>query len=1323
MALAAYFILDHSIKDRLDTSHIINISGKQRALSQQIAFHSLQLSLASPEEETAIRQRLRELIIGMENSHNTLLHGGDTENHHDSHDGHSHSNHKYDITRIENVSPELQKIYFDPPFQLEKKLHDYLVHAKKLVDTPTIELLSNNENLEYILANRQNIFSALDKAVAQYELESEQRIETFQKIQQIVLVSILAILLFEVIFIFRPVMRNMVRRTREQKLRENVLAAANDANSIDETFTYCLEEICRYTSWPVGHIYVYDKKEEMLVSSGNWHIVGEGFEEFRRITEETSFTSGVGLPGRVLQRREPVWIIDVSKDKNFPRNKFLKNLPVKGAFAFPFFSGKNVIAVAEFFTTGAKCPDAYIMSLVDYIGVHISRVMEHAGHTRMLEEEVERRTGDFVEESRRSQLLYEIVTTTNDADTVEESIQECVTQICRYADWPVGHAYIYRDERNLLEPGNLWYCKDDMDIAGFRENTASQEFHPGEGLPGMILETGEAFTSNDFFENGNFPRAVSARENSLQSCFAFPITVNDKVEVVLEFFDNKDIEASDELMKLMSTIGAQLGAVIKRKQARMETEKARDDAEIATRSKSEFLANMSHELRTPLNSMLILAENLAENPESNLTEEQVEDASVILGSGRDLLTLINEILDLAKVESGKMAVNVDDIRLAELGETVRRNFAAIAERKQLFFNVEVAEGVPEIIRSDKMRIEQIMRNLISNAMKFTHEGGITLKISRPASDMEFFSSDLQADSTIAFAVSDTGIGIPKEKLGAIFESFQQADGSTSRKYGGTGLGLSISREFSQLLGGEVGVESQENEGSTFTLYLPEEIEVEEQQVDEEDKQQVDYSLLERILNQVPLATSHITDDKEEVQVGDDLLLIVEDDMKFAKILREAIHARGMKCLVAEKGMAGLQLVSMYKPKAIILDIELPDITGMELFELIQQDPEVAKTPVYFMSIHDEKVKAISSGAIGYLTKPVSKEQLDMALNKIEAMSFNAVEKMLIVEDDPSSASIIAVLAEKHGIEVIAATTAKDALAELKNNKFDCAVLDVVLPDMNGIELLEVASSDDEIKLPPLIVYSGREVSEEELTKISSYTDTFIQKNGESAEHIIEKMFETVNNATRKLDDKPVAKSKGKKQPNIVRENRKAMLVERNFPVQEMVSGSTKQDDTVAESAVESDNEGWEEIREEAVSTPSVAEGSDDNIDGRFSDKKVLLVDDDIRNIYAVSKMLKRMGSKVLIADNGKKALDLLAENGNVEIVLMDIMMPIMDGYQAIEAIRKQEQFESLPVIAVTAKAMKEDQEKCMLIGASDYLSKPLGKDKLVEVMEKWLKAA
>lgn len=767
----------------------------------------------------------------------------------------------------------------------------------------------------------------------------------------------------------------------------------------------------------------------------------------------------------------------------------------------------------------------------------------------------------------------------------------------------------------------------------------------------------------------------------------------DNLEELVKTRTHELIEAKEQKERILEKANRELEDKVKERTQDLET--AKEQAELASKSKSEFLSNISHELRTPLNSLLILANTLKKNKEQNLTDKQIEMANIIHRSGSDLLSLINEILDLAKIEAGKISIFVEHFTLRSLKDNMLQYFNPIAKDRNLAFSVDIDDVLPDTLFSDQQRIEQIIRNLLSNAFKFTHEGSITLSIYEPM-NLETIMPECNTDSPmVAFAIKDTGIGISDEKKKLIFSAFQQADGSTSRKYGGTGLGLSISKEFSQLLGGCVTVESTEGKGSCFTLYLPQQapLDSDTSTIMEEQTTNVMEDVVplqsqpqpqpkpKPQLQPVPVPLDIVEDDLNTISPEDSVILVIEDDIKFLNILLEIIRSKGHKCLAATDGITGLQLASTHKPDAIIVDITLPGLNGLEIMDRLNDNNITAHIPVYVTSVHEETIKATEKGAVGYLTKPVTEQQLDNAIAKIEDLIKKPVHSLLIIEDNQKLCKVMQDFMEERHIHAYTSSTGEEALGIVEAHSIDCILLDIRLPGISGVEFLEKLMHDKDIIHLPIIAYSGKSITQEECQKLKQYAVSFIQNNGDSPEEIIQHLFQEVT------------------------EQIKSQNQEQNIHT-DSLNSTDHIDSTPAEIP-----------KHKPEKTPLNIEFS---YEYKFKGRKILLVDDDMRNIFALTTIFEAEDAEIVTAKNGKVALDILESDSTIELVLMDMMMPVMDGYEAIKAIRQMERLQELPIIAVTAKAMQHDKDKCLSIGANDYISKPIDASELLDAIERLL---
>jgi HAMP domain-containing protein/CheY-like chemotaxis protein/predicted transcriptional regulator len=722
----------------------------------------------------------------------------------------------------------------------------------------------------------------------------------------------------------------------------------------------------------------------------------------------------------------------------------------------------------------------------------------------------------------------------------------------------------------------------------------------------------------------------------------------------------RELQQTNEQLEQKAQQLAERNVEVERKnqeieQARRALEEKASELALTSKYKSEFLANMSHELRTPLNSILILGQQLTENPDGNLSPKQVEFARTIHGAGTDLLNLISDILDLSKIESGTVTVDAEEILMTNLLETVGRPFRHEADNRQLAFNMFIDPNLGRSIVTDSKRLQQVLKNLLSNAFKFTAEGGVSLRVSAAVGGWSAEHPILaHSPAVIAFEVSDTGIGIPLDKQKLIFEAFQQADAGTSRKYGGTGLGLAISRELATLLGGEIHLTSAPGKGSTFTLYLP--LKYSGPTVAPRTHAPAAHSALppqpvvtqERAIEQIP-------DDRLNLEAGDTILLIVEDDPHYARVLVDLARDKGFKVLVAARGAEALELAKQYQPAAVSLDVFLPDMLGWTVLSQLKHNPLTRHIPVQIITLDEDRQHALARGAFSFVNKPTTTEGVSAALSQIREYARPRRKRLLIVEDNAAEQMSIRELLDHDDIEIVTTGTGAGALATMRDNPCDCVVLDLKLPDMSGFEVLDRIRGDERLSNVPVVVFTGRELSVEEDAELHTMARSIVVKGVESPERLLD---ETALFLHRVITELPLDKQR--------------MLEKLN--------------------------------------------SSDEDLVGRTA----LLVDDDARNIFALSSVLERRGMKVLTATTGSEAIALVESNPEIAIVLMDIMMPQMDGYQTIGAIRENPAFRRLPIIALTAKAMKGDREKCLEAGASDYLAKPVNTEQLLLAIRMWL---
>jgi len=713
-------------------------------------------------------------------------------------------------------------------------------------------------------------------------------------------------------------------------------------------------------------------------------------------------------------------------------------------------------------------------------------------------------------------------------------------------------------------------------------------------------------------------------------------------------------QTNEQLAEQAASLDMKNGALV---QAQEQLRERALELERASRYKSEFLANMSHELRTPLNSSLILAKLLSDNQTGNLNEEQVRFAQTIYSAGNDLLNLINDILDISKVEAGKLELVPEELPLRRVIEGLARTFDPLARQKALEFTVDIAPNVPASIHTDRQRIEQILKNLLSNAVKFTDSGSVSLAVSATA------------DGWVQFAVQDSGIGIVPEQQERIFDAFHQADGSTARKYGGTGLGLSISRDLTALLGGTLTLASAPGEGSTFTLSLPRNGTV--AATPPTPPQPVRAAAPQRARAAAPVAAPaaagredgqaaatalpSFPDDRAQPAGGRRTVLAIEDEPEFARILYGLAHDMEFRCLVGLTAEEGLELAVGQNPDAILLDMRLPDRSGLSVLQQLKENPATRHIPVHVVSSMENGGEALHLGAIGYALKPTSREQLEEVFHKLKEKSTQKLKRVLLVEDDERQRDSVVALIADNDVEIAAVGSGEEALNLLRSQIFDCMIIDLKLPDMQGNELLQRISHEELVSFPPVIVYTGRNLTRDEEAELSKYSRSIIIKGARSPERLLDEVTLFLHKVESQLSSE-----------------RQSML--------------------------------------------KTVRGRDRVFEGRT----ILLVDDDVRNVFALTSALEQRGANVVVGRNGFEAIARLDEVENVDLVLMDVMMPGMDGLEATRRIRQDARFTRLPIIAITAKAMKDDQEQCLAAGANDYLAKPIDLTRLYSLLRVWM---
>jgi CheY-like chemotaxis protein/signal transduction histidine kinase/HAMP domain-containing protein len=778
------------------------------------------------------------------------------------------------------------------------------------------------------------------------------------------------------------------------------------------------------------------------------------------------------------------------------------------------------------------------------------------------------------------------------------------------------------------------------------------------------LATLSAFTASHLSFLEQLTASIGIVLNSIEATMQTEGLLKQSQQLAAELqAQQKELQQTNEQLAQKAQQLAEQNVEVERKnqeieQARRALEEKAKELALTSKYKSEFLANMSHELRTPLNSILVLGQQLTDNPDGNLTPKQVEFARTIHAAGTDLLNLISDILDLSKIESGTVSVEAEEVFFASLLDAIARPFRHEAENKHLSFEIHTDPHLTRSMVTDSKRLQQVLKNLLSNAFKFTEQGGVRLSVSAAGTgwteDHPILS---KAASVIGFEVADTGIGIPADKQRIIFEAFQQADAGTSRKYGGTGLGLAISRELASLLGGEIQLRSTPGKGSTFTLYLPQTyVGPSAATLGQAEGKASPVSPLQLSSVKVTeLPAEQIEDDRKNLQPDDAVLLIVEDDPHYARVLCDLARDKGFKVLVAMRGSDALALAREYHPTAVSLDVFLPDMLGWTVLNHLKQDPTTRHIPVQMLTLDEDRHHGLARGAFAFVTKPTTTEALEQALTRIKEYSSPRRKRLLVVEDNPAEQLSIRELLGYDDIDVTVVGTGSDAIETITTQSFDCVVLDLRLPDMSGFDVLERLGEIPAASDLPVVVFTGKELSPEEDARLHTLARSVVVKGVESPERLLD---ETALFLHRVVADLP-----SEKQRMLDRLHR-----------------------------------------------------SDDALVGR----KVLVVDDDVRNIFALSSVLERRGMTVLTAGTGREAIGTLESTPDIAIVLMDIMMPEMDGYETMQVIRQNPSFRRLPIIALTAKAMKGDREKCLEAGASEYLAKPVNTEQLLSALRMWL---
>ena len=1118
--------------------------------------------------------------------------------------------------------------YLKPFLSSKTKIIEQLAKVKELTkDNPNqhknIEELSEQlkirfENLNKALDFRKKDFKKAQEFIASGEgkqLQDEIR-KTITKAQEtehtllnermqtsendagkfnIVFAFLLLIIILILLVVYTIVTENLkaLKSSESETASKNWLLTGNSElneklignQSIVQLANNTISFLCTYMNANIGAVYLFNENDNKLILNGKFAFSSskEGKEIFK-LNE--------GLIGQAAWEQKQIAITEVSEDQIRITSTVLDAKP-KNLLITPFLLDGKTIGVIEIgkLTDFNETEKEFIKVSMNSIAISVNTVQQA--------EEKEKRAAELGIANK--ELAYQNDEKEKRAAELgianEELAYQNEEKEKRAAELGIANKELaYQNEEKEKRAVELSFANKELSIQAEELQMQQEELR-------QLNEELEQQAQN-----------LKQQQEELQM-------TNEELEEQTQSLEekNKEVEASKNSIEL------------KTKQL-----------EISSKYKSEFLANMSHELRTPLNSLLILSKDLSENRKKNLDEVQVESAEIIYKSGHDLLVLINEVLDLSKIEAGKMSINIEKVSLKNFTDDLIRDFRHQAEQKGLKLVCKLNTDLPEYMHTDLQRLNQILKNLISNAIKFTEKGSVTLSI------------DPNTATTLNISITDTGIGISEDKQTAIFEAFQQAEGGTSRKYGGTGLGLSISRELAKLLEAEIQLKSKPNHGSTFSLIIPLQIHPQEETFNPIPVQPVSYTP-QVTKESMYLNYDTIKDDRDTISKDDKVVLIIEDDRNFAAILLNQAHKKGFKCLSAATGEDGLLLTSKYKPNAIILDMGLPGIKGRQVLHELKANPAIRHIPVHIISANDRTLEPIREGAVEYLMKPIAKNELEEAFNRIENFVNRKIKNLLIIEDNENSRKAMKILIGNGDVKCFEAGSGKEALELYEQNNIDCIILDIGLPDISGFELIHKLEEIKGHNMPPIIIYTGKELTKEENNLLQKYAESIIIKGIKSEERLLD---ETALFLHRTISNLPKSKQ----------------IIINNLYDKEAI----------------------------------------------FHSKKILLVDDDMRNVFALSKILQERGMDVIKAENGKTALDMLEKNPDIDLVLMDIMMQEMDGYEAMKRIRAQIKFRSLPVIALTAKAMKDDKQKCIDAGANDYITKPIDVERLLSLMRVWL---
>jgi len=1196
-------------------------------------------------------------------------------------------------------------VYLEPFTNAERTIGEHLDKVKELTKDNTVQQkIKELEKEIKIRFNHLKICNALRKegfekareyVVSGVGKESQDRIReiigSIQKIEltllaerkqaseddannfNLVFIVLMGIIILVLIVVYSIVISNLktLKRAESETAGKNWLLTGNTElnekligdKSLEELANNTISFLCTYLKAQIGAVYLFSDKENALILTGRY--------AFSSSTDtKEKFMLNEGLIGQAAHEQKQISITDITAEHIRITSSVLNAKP-KQLLITPFlFEGKTMGVVeigrlTEFTETEKEFIDTSMNSIAIAVNTAFNQEV-----LRELLEKIQAQNGEMeisaleIEQQLHSLNQASILSIADaNGDIIYANDNFCkISQYTREELIGNNHRMLKSGKQpdgtfvgmwKAISSGRTW--KGEI-VNKAKDGTfywVDTTITPFKGVDGKIEKyVGIRF---DITNTKNQMEELAKQGEELQTQQEELKQMNEELEEQAQNLKQQQEElqmTNEELEEQTQSLEAKNLEV---EASKKDIEQKTKQLEISSKYKSEFLANMSHELRTPLNSLLILSKDLSENRNKNLDGVQVESAEIIYKSGCDLLVLINEVLDLSKIEAGKMSINIEPVSLKNFANELIREFKHHAEQKGLKLNSKLNKELPEFIRTDSQRLNQILKNLLSNAIKFTEKGSVSISIDRNTED------------TIIISIIDTGIGIVADKQQAIFEAFQQAEGGTSRKYGGTGLGLSISRELAKLLGGEIKLSSKLKEGSTFSLIIPLEIYQEQELVDTNTNKnylEKKSSLFKpRMLNESKyLNYPSIKDDRDTIAGDDITLLIIEDDLKFAAILLNQANKKGFKCLSAATGEDGLLLALKFKPQAIILDMLLPGINGHAVLLELKANPALRHIPVHIISAKESSLEPIREGAIEYLMKPVAKEDLEEAFNRIGNFVNRKMKNLLIIEDNPNARKAIRILIGNGDVKCFEAGTGKEALTLYEQNYIDCIILDIGLPDMSGFELIhkleKTVPAGRQLKdhnLPPIIVYTGKELTKEENNELEKYAESIIIKGVKSEERLLD---ETALFLHRTISNLPKSKQ----------------VVINNL------------------------------YNKEAI----------------FHSKKILLVDDDMRNLFALTKILKERAMEIIKAENGKNALEMLELHPEIDLVLMDIMMPEMDGYDAMKQIRSQVKFAKLPVIALTAKAMKDDKQKCIDAGANDYITKPIDVERLLSLMRVWL---